>query len=275
MRILLIHWITEILVSMPRFLIHTILLVMAAGGVFFWLSQASLSPYTLQLVAILVLTYFGYHWFLSKAKSAQETRNIERLNKQSIYSLVFGGGHRSSITLDVTILTSMILLLVTETGALSSPFFFLCYFLLFGVAMLYEIEATLVLTGVLISFFLFLPGTKLNDLSLLSELLALIMITPLAIFTGHQYESTLEEKQARAKLTKHLVAEETDMLLFLSLNLKRTLVSALDSLSVVIPQEKVKDVRVNLQTLYQDLKNLYRSADELQSTIDKETDSQS
>lgn len=228
-----------------RFLLHTILLVMATAGVFFWLSMPGLSVYTLQLVALLVLMYLGSHWLRSK--------------KPKWF-------HRSTITLDITILTSMILLLVTETGALSSPFFFLCYFLLFGVAMLYEIEATLVLTGVLVLFFMFLPDSNFT------QIISLIMITPLAIFTGHQYETTLEEKKARETLQKHLGTEETDTLIFLSLNLKRTLISALDSLSLVIPQEKVKSVQSNLKILYEDLKNLYRSADELQSTIDKETD---
>jgi hypothetical protein len=234
-----------------RFLLHTILLISAAAGVYFWLSLPALSSYTLQLVALLVLLYVGSHSL--------------RKHKPKWF-------HRSSITLDITILTAMILLLVTETGSLASPFFFLCYFLLFGVAMLYEIEATLVLTGVFILYFLFLPTTNIGDLAHLSELLALIMITPLAIFTGHQYETTMEEKKARALLASHLSNEETDTLIFLSLNLKKTLISALDTLSVVIPQERVKEVRVNLQTLYSDLKNLYRSADELQQTIDQESE---
>jgi hypothetical protein len=232
------------------FLVHTILLITSVAGVYFWLSSP-LSAMTLQLVALLVLLYLGSHWLRTK--------------KPTWF-------HRSSITMDLTILTSMILLLVTETGALASPFFFLCYFILFGVAMLYEIEATLVLTGTFILYFLFLPTTSLSDLAHLSELVALIMITPLAIFTGHQYETTLEEKKARIMLTKHIGVEETDTLIFLSLNLKKTLVSALDSLSIIIPQEKVKSVQSNLTNLYEDLKNLYRSADELQQTIDKETD---
>lgn len=234
-----------------KFLLHTILLITSSTGVYLWLSSSMLTPFTLQLVAFLVLLYMGSHYLRTK--------------KPKLF-------HRSSITLDITILTSMILLLVAETGSLTSPFFFLCYFLLFGVAMLYEIEATLVLTGTLIVFFLFLPGTKLSDLAHLSQLLALVTITPLAIFTGHQYETTLEEKEARRRLVGHLGKEETDTLLFLSLNLKKTLLSALDSLSLVIPQEKAKSVRSNLQTLYQDLKNLYRSADELQQTIDRESD---
>lgn len=233
-----------------RFLMHTLLLVLSSAGVYFWL-DSSLEPFTLQLVAGLILLYFGAHWL--------------RNHRPKWFN-------RSTITIDITILTSMILLLVTETGSLASPLFFLCYFLLFGVAMLYEIEATLVLTGVFILYFLFLPTTDLSDLSHLSELVALVMITPLAIFTGHQYESSLEEKQARITLARHVKNEETDTLLFLSLNLKNTLLSALDSLSLTIPQTKVKNVRDNLQILYGDLKNLYRSADELERVIDRESD---
>lgn len=233
-----------------RFLLHTALLILAVAGVFFWLNSP-LEPFTLQLVAILVLLYFGSHWLKNK--------------KPKWFT-------RSTITLDISILTSMILLLVTETGTLASPFFFLVFFLLFGVAMLYEVEATLVLTGSLILYFLFLPTTNLSDYAHLGQLVALVMITPLAIFTGHQYETTLAEKQAKRVLSKHLSHQETDTLLFLSLNLKRTLISAMDTLSLTIPQTKVKAVHTNLQSLYSDLKSLYRSADELQKSVDQETD---
>lgn len=233
-----------------RFLLHAILLISTTIGVFLWLTSP-MEPYTLQLVAILVLLYLGTHFI----KSRRPTWFV-----------------RSTITLDLTILTAMMLLLITETGALTSPLFFLLYFLLFGVAMLYEIEATLVLTGTLIIYFLYLPNTNIANYLHLLELVGLVMVTPLAILFGHQYESSLEEKRLRQKLTRHLSNEESDTLLFLSLNLKRTLISALDTLSLTIPQTKVKDVRTNLEMLYSDLKQLYRSAGELQQSIDQETD---
>jgi hypothetical protein len=232
-----------------KFLLHTILLILAALGVFFWLSESALIPYTLQLVAILVLLYLGSHWL--------------RAHRPSWF-------RKSSITIDVTILTSMILLLISETGAIESPFFFLIIFLLFSVAMLYEIEATLVLTGILVLYFLFLPSTNLTNLAHLSTIISLIMITPLAIFTGHQYENSLEEKKIREAISSELSQEETDTLLFLSLNLKKTLLSALDSLSITIPLTKAKEVRQNLETLYGDLKALYRTSKDLEQTLEKE-----
>lgn len=234
-----------------QFLLHTILLILAAAGVFSWLSIPALVPYTLQLVALLVLLYLGSH---------------------KLRSLRPAWFPKSSITVDITILTSMILLLISETGAIESLFFFLITFLLFSVAMLYEIEATLVLTGILILYFLFLPSTNMESLAHLSRIISLVMITPLAIFTGHQYETSLEEKKMRDKLNSKLSREETDTLLFLSLNLKKTLVNALDSLSTTIPLTKVKEVRTNLETLYRDLKALYRTSSDLEDTIEKETD---
>lgn len=233
-----------------RFILHTILLFAAVFGVLAWLIS-TLEPYTLQLVGVLTLLYIGSHSL---------RRHFPKLF------------HRSSVTLDLTILTSMILLLVTETGALTSPLFFLLYFLLFATSMLYEIEATLVLTGALILYFLFLPGTNLSDLMHLSQLGALIMITPLALFTGHQYEVGLEEKAERRRLTKHLTHQETDTLLFLSLNLKNTLVTSLDTLSTIIPLTRVREVQDNLTTLYKDLKALYKTSLDLERAIDKETD---
>lgn len=233
-----------------RFIFHTILLFAAVFGVLIWL-LSPLEPYTLQLVGLLTLLYIGTH-------------SLRRR-----YPKLF---HRSSVTLDLTILTSMILLLVTETGALTSPLFFLLYFLLFATSMLYEIEATLVLTGALILYFLFLPGTNLSDLMHLSQLGALIMITPLALFTGHQYEVSLEEKEARRRLTHHLSHQETDTLLFLSLNLKNTLVTSLDTLSTIIPLTRVREVHDNLSTLYKDLRALYKTSLDLEKAIDKETD---
>ncbi|EKD80278.1 MAG: hypothetical protein ACD_40C00155G0001, partial [uncultured bacterium] len=44
-----------------RFLLHTIFLVVSTLGVYLWVSLSSLAPYTLQLVAVLVLLYLGSH----------------------------------------------------------------------------------------------------------------------------------------------------------------------------------------------------------------------
>lgn len=232
-----------------QFIAHASFLTFAALLTYLWTSHPVYSTYTLQLIAILILLYFGTHALTKKRHT-----------------------HRNIITLDLIILTTTILLLVTETGGLTSPLFFTIYFLLFAVALLLEIEATLLLTGILVIFLTILPTTDLTNLAHLTALVSMVMITPLAIFTAHQYERVLKERELRALTESQITKEETDTLLFLSLNLKKTLISALDLLSVIIPQTTIRNVRSDLQQLYQDLKELYTAADELQDAVDQETD---
>lgn len=234
---------------MPKLFTHSLLLVLATTGTFLWLVTPTLTPFTLQLVAVLVLIYASSHWF-----KKSNTR------------------HRNTLPLDLTLLTTIILLLVVETGALASPLIFLLYFLLFAVAMLFEIEATLILTGTLLIFFLLFPSTDLSDIAHLGELLAIIMITPLTLYTSHQHEEIFEQKRKTKELTQNLAKEETDTLLFLSTNLKTTLLSALDQLSLLIPKTHLKQESSDLRALYSDLRALYRSANDLQTAIDQETD---
>ncbi len=232
-----------------RFLAHTAFLALATLLTYLWVSSPTLSALTLQLVAVLILLYFVAAWALRRHHTIK----------------------RTTITIDLTILTITILLLVTSTGGLTSPLFFCVYFLLFAVALLFETEATLVLTGILIIYLLLLPSTDLTDMAHLAELVAMLMITPLAIFTGHQHELTIEAEKNAKSLTRHLGSEETDTLLFLSLNLKNTLARSLDTLSVILPTITSIN-KDSLTRLYQDLKLLYKSAGELEKTIDHETD---
>jgi hypothetical protein len=234
-----------------QFLAHTAFLVIATLLTYLWTVSPILSPFTLQLVAIFVLLYFATTWLFRHHRTSS----------------------RSLITVDLAILTITILLLVAQTGGLGSPIFFTIYFLLFAVALLFETPATLVMTGVLVVFLTLLPSSNLTSLAHLAELVAMVMITPLAIFTGHEHELALEAQKTKKKLLKTVSRDETDVLLFLSLNLKRTLTSAIDTLSLTIPQEKVTAVRQNLQVLYTDLKALYKSSTELEQLVDKETDS--
>lgn len=231
-----------------NFVIHTSLLVASVAGVYAWLTHPSLAPYTLQLVGLLILTFAATHWGRAKLQAKARRRN--------------------TIPLDLSLLTAAILLLVTETGALASPVIFLLYFLLFAVSMLYEIEATLVLTATLLIYFVLLPQTDLASVGMLGELLGLVMITPLALFTGHEYEKLVASQKQASLLSRLVARHETDTLLFLSTNLKTTLTSALDRLSVIIPSAR-PTLQASLTLLYSDLRALYRSAGELQDAIDK------
>ena len=209
---------------------------------FIWVNQPILSRYTFQLIAALALIFFLFQFRSKNQPNSPKT-----------------------LTFDLLILIILTLLLVTETGGLTSPLMFLTYLLLFAIALIFHIQTTLNLTLALILYFVFLPSTDLTQFTTITEIIALLLITPLAIFTGHQYELALQEKQ-------HLEHEETDTLLFLTLKLKKTLTKTLDTLSYVVPKISNYTNRHYLQTIYQDLHSLYQSSQELELDIDHETD---
>lgn len=104
-------------------------------------------------------------------------------------------------SLDMTILTLIIFTLIFSTGALSSPLFFLLYFLLFGLALLFEPGSSLFM--VFISSFIFLMIPEKKDLfSELLQLASLFMIVPLALIFGKQYIKLMQSELEVKSLTK-------------------------------------------------------------------------
>ena len=217
----------------------------------FWTSNPQLSLYNLQLVAAFVIFYFLSH-FLSKSAPATSA-------------------------IDAVIFTAVILLLVHSTGDLTSPLFFLIYFLLFAVSLLFEPQITLTLTGALVIFFLRPPLTPVMGIQLFS----IILILPLAIFVGRQYLKVLEAKEEikilqkhGQQLQKHLTREETHSLLWLTLNFKNGLfkiaylsADLLSGLGKLTYQQKESLEKINMTA-----KELLETGNELKDKLDKETD---
>src|ERR1700736_3630951 len=112
-----------------KIIFHALLLLFAFGLVFIW-EQSFLSGYTIQGLAILVLLYLLLSFIRRKRNPAAEA---------------FGSAS------DIFILTAAILLLISITGNLYSPLFFLLYFLGFGITFIFEP----------ISVFIFTIGTVL------------------------------------------------------------------------------------------------------------------
>src|SRR3989339_2089168 len=98
---------------------HFILLLLTAGFAFFWQNNPELSQYSLQLSALL-LAIFLFHNLLGRRKIP----NISFIKYQSI---------SNSLTI-----TLLLLLLVLDTGGLTSPLFFSLDFLLFGLSLLFN-----------------------------------------------------------------------------------------------------------------------------------------
>lgn len=233
------------------FLIHSLFLLSAVILTWFWTSSPRLSLYNLQLIALFVVFYFLSH-FLSKSAPLTST-------------------------IDAIIFTIVILLLVSSTGGTSSPLFFLVYFLLFAVSLLFEPFIPFVLT---LAIFLFFWPNPFN-LNALIQLLSVVLILPLSIFLGKQYLKMLEahhqikilQKESQ-KLEKSLSRQETDSLLWLSLNLKEGLLQIIHLTSDLLTGlgQLTLTQKEKLERIHQVAKDLLKSGQKLKEKIDKETD---
>lgn len=237
---------------MPRsFFVHSLFLLSAIILTWFWTSNPYLSLYNLQLIALFVVFYFLSH-FLSR--SAPSTSAI-----------------------DAIIFTIVILLLVTSTGGLSSPLFFLIYFLLFAVSLLFEPLITVTLTLALIVFF----SKSAISLADVVQISSVVLILPLALFVGRQYLKVLEAKEIikilkhqSAELEKSIAKEETDSLIWLTLNLKDGLLKIihLDSELLAGIGHLTLTQKEALEKIHQIAKDLLKDGQKLKEKIDRETD---
>lgn len=141
-----------------------------------------------------------------------------------------------NLTIDAVIFTVIILLLVISTNGLSSPLFFLIYFLMFGLALFFEPLISISLAVIIALFFLFTP-TKQTPLNELLQLFSLILITPVALFFGKQYLKVLQDEEKIKILEEEEIIEgqiekeKTDIFLYTCLGLKKGLTEILDQAS--------------------------------------------
>jgi len=241
---------------MVKFLLHTLFLIVAVALAFFWTSNPSFSYYNLQLIAVFILFFF-----------------INQI-------LARHHRHKINLTIDTVIFTVITLLLVISTGGLTSPLFFLIYFLMFGLALLFEPLISVSLTAVIVLFFLFTP-TKKEPLQELLQLFSLLLITPVALFFGKQYLKVLQDEEKikileeeEEIIEEQMEKEETDILLFTCLELKRGLTEILDQTSHLLADlshltlnQKERLLKIRERTI-----GLLQGSKKLKEEVDKTTD---
>jgi hypothetical protein len=230
-------------------LLHCLYLLVMVFCLWYWVNNPILSAYNLYLAIIIVLAYMLLRFFRLK-----------------------------SLAWDTIIYTATALLILSSTGSLASPFFFLLYFLLFAAALLFEPFFTLTLALALAIFFF----RELNSLQASLQILSLVFFTPLAIYFGSQYLKLLENKKAiklltkkGQKLEKEIGNQETQSLLWLSLDLKNGLLSIIHQASELLADNRLplgKSSRDSLHKIHQTAKDLLESGQKLQEAIDKQTD---
>lgn len=176
-----------------KLLIQAFVLILSFVLVFLW-QQTVLSGFTVQALGVLVLLYI----ILAARKKGQG-------------ALTLGGDGPWGIF----ILNTLILLLIFATGSISSPIFFLLYFLGFGIAFVFEPPAIFVfIIGVIL---IFLPDAITGDVTgNFLRVGSLLLISPLAYFFGREYrrsdkdENDMEALQERAKEAADTISQDLE-----------------------------------------------------------------
>lgn len=162
-----------------KILWHFLVLIASFAIVFIW-EQTPLADYTIQGLALLVIFYLLISFIRKK-------RNPQAQN--------FSGSS------DIFILTTAILLLVSVTGNLYSPLFFLVYFLGFGITFIFEPASVFLYTvGAIL---IFLPeALKNGSLESFLRLGSIVLISPLAYFFGREYQDRETEEAEMEAMTE-------------------------------------------------------------------------
>ena len=182
----------------------------------FILPKTNLAQYDLQISAgLFILLYLAKKFIISK--------NIySRLIESVIFTLIIMG-------------------IVNSTGGLTSPFFFLIYFLLFSLTLILEPIISITTTITLIIFFLLsLPASQ--DFRTLMPIISLAFITPFAMFMG-------SEKIKNEKLKVKSEKTKEDTFLFLSLLLKNHLRNIKEALENFIGDHQLEIIKKSTQRM--------------------------
>jgi len=218
---------------------------------FLWVNSP-LSAYSLQLIAFLVI--FSVFFFRNK--------------KITIFWKTLVGLTAFNITA---------LLLVSQTGNLDSPLFFLLYFLLLGLGFLTAPPVPPITALIFILFFLPFSSSQADWLKLAS----LFFITPLSLALSRQQQEIEKQekenlflKEKKKNADRELGLQETTSLLWLSLTLKNNLIELTELLN-----EALSDVahlslhqKEILQKAYRKSKHLLKESQNVKNLIDKQTD---
>lgn len=173
---------------------HSLLLISVVIVIFLW----AISPYesfATQIVATLLALFI--------------TKHIARDHLTT---------YRESL-IDSLILTGLVLVIVTATGGLASPLFFLVYFLLFILSLLLEPTIPLVLSFSLVIYFMF--ANPINSPSELLPLFSFPLITPLAVYFGREHKRNIYHKHDNLHLKESIRRETEDVLFWLTTTFSR------------------------------------------------------
>lgn len=225
----------SILNLMPKNIKDSLLIITISFFAFLW-SKSPLADFSLQLSAFLFLVFLISKRFFKKT---------------SFFS-----------TSQALFFTLLVLILVFDTGGLSSPIFFLVYFLLFCLSLLSEPQTAFILSLTLIILFLF-SLKEIRDFTHLIPLFSLPFITPLAIFFGREHQ--------RLKATeKELAHDEKQTLLWLTTTFKEHLSNISEYLQNISTENLDEKQKQTLKEIEHNAKRLKSLGEKLKSAVEGE-----
>ncbi len=210
-------------------ILHTLLIILFMLGIYWWIEVPKLDQYSLQLLCVIVLAYFG----------------VKKLNRSSLWQIL-----PTAMTIEVALAMAGFLLLVGSTGNLSSIFFPLIYVNLFLLVFASRTGTAIFVTfsEVLFHFALTNHPTPTE----ISNLLSLPLILVILIFAKHQYQQSAKKEVKLQQEDALLQQEEQEVITFVSGFLKPKLVN----LQTLIAKNKSSRSEVIVDEISQELENL-------------------
>ncbi len=158
-------------------------LLLASFVLLYIMEQAKLTSFTPQIIGVLVFLF-----------------------------IILTAGKKRSLTLGgptgVFVLNTVIFLVILSTGGLSSSFFFVLYFVVFGIAFVFDPNLAFVFAAG--SLIVFLPDVfKANTLENVVKIASLFIISPLAFFFGKMYRKQ-DQKEDEVVAVKERASEAAD-----------------------------------------------------------------
>lgn len=220
---------------------HSLILITTTGVIFLW----AISPYesfATQIAASLLALFITKHIFREHLNRYQES------------------------LIDSVVLTALVLVIVTATGSLASPLFFLIYFLLFILSLLLEPTIPLTLSFALIVYFLF--ASPINKTADLLSLFSFPLITPLSVYFGKEHKRKIYYQHNTLHLKETIRRETEDVFFWLTTTFSRYLEQVfanLENLPRVSEEQKPY-----LKKIKDSLLRLKKMADKLKKAIEED-----
>lgn len=192
---------------MPEEVIHSIILIFTIAASFLLLKIPFFQRHDLQFTAAIFIIYFIF-------------KKLSPTDKKRFFARPL---------LDSVLFTLVIVTVVNSTGGISSPVFFLNYFLIFALSLILEPLISVTVTLALVIFYL-LTFSSTQPIREFASLVALPFLTPFALFLGEEYQKILQQKNVirilakkTNSLKKSLSHQKEEAFLFMSLVVKNHL----------------------------------------------------